>query len=197
MFGPIFIFFILSLHDICYFLIGLHHMFETLMLRLIDHSQQSCQRYHCFFWWIVSYGCKQYGEIIANSLSPYQIVIALYCNQYYYGLINIINVYTYDLLIFSSKYAINNGTGRQFGIVVHYFESQALYISIINIMVLVISQILYSLLTIGFPCLNLFTVQKIINKTLEASFGILGVSTEPKNDLRVKPIFESKIGFLL
>ena len=34
------------------------------------------------------------------------------------------------------------------------------------------------------------------NNTLEASFGIPGASTEPKNDLRVKPEVESKIGIL-
>ena len=34
------------------------------------------------------------------------------------------------------------------------------------------------------------------NNTEEAPFGIPGASTEPENDFRVKPIVESKIGFL-
>ena len=58
-------------------------------------------------------------------------------------------------------------------------------------MVRFISPLLYLLLTIGFPCLNLFPAQKIINNTEEAPFGILGASTERQNNLRVKPIVES------
>ena len=64
-------------------------------------------------------------------------------------------------------------------------------------MVRFISPLLYLLLTIGFPCLNLFPAQKIINNTEEAPFGIRDVSTEWKNNLRFKPILEGKIGFLL
>ena len=48
-----------------------------------------------------------------------------------------------------------------------------------------------------FPCLNIFPAQKIINKTVEVPFVIPGASTEQKSDLRVKPIVEGKIGFLL
>ena len=40
-------------------------------------------------------------------------------------------------------------------------------------------------------------VQKIINNTVEAPFGKTSVSTEQKNDSRVKPIVESNIGFML
>ena len=35
------------------------------------------------------------------------------------------------------------------------------------------------------------------NNTVEASFVIPGMSTEPEKDLRAKFIVESKIGFLL
>ena len=66
-----------------------------------------------------------------------------------------------------------------------------------TIMVLFISPFLYLWVTIGFPCLNIFPAQKIRNNTLEAPFGIPGVSTEPKNDLRVKPIVDIKIDFIL
>ena len=38
---------------------------------------------------------------------------------------------------------------------------------------------------------------KIRNNAEEAPFGIPGVRNEPNNDLRVKPIVENKIGFLL
>ena len=37
---------------------------------------------------------------------------------------------------------------------------------------------------------------KIRKNTEEAPFGTLGASTETKNDLRVKTIVESEIGFL-
>ena len=73
-----------------------------------------------------------------------------------------------------------------------------MYISIMNIMVIFILLVLYLLLTIGFPCLNLYTEnKKIRHNALEAPFGILGASNETKNDFSVKPIVESKIGFLL
>ena len=45
--------------------------------------------------------------------------------------------------------------------------------------------------------MNIFTSQKIRNITVEAPFGITDVSNERQNDLRVKPIVERKIGFLL
>ena len=48
-----------------------------------------------------------------------------------------------------------------------------------------------------FTCLNIFTGQQISNTTVEVKFAIPGVSTERQSALRVKPIFESKIGFLL
>ena len=35
------------------------------------------------------------------------------------------------------------------------------------------------------------------NKAEEAPFGIPSAITEPKNNLRVKPIVESEIGFML
>ena len=38
---------------------------------------------------------------------------------------------------------------------------------------------------------------KIRNNTVEATFDILGTSTEPENDLKLKPIVKSKIGFML
>ena len=38
---------------------------------------------------------------------------------------------------------------------------------------------------------------KIRNNTLEVSFGIPGVRTEPENYLRVKPIVDKKIDFML
>ena len=41
------------------------------------------------------------------------------------------------------------------------------------------------------------SIKKIRNNTEEAPLGILGASTEPYNDLRVKLIVESEIGFLL
>ena len=56
-----------------------------------------------FYWWILAHACKQYGVIIANSRSPYKSVSALYCNWYYYALIDLINIYTYSLLFISSK----------------------------------------------------------------------------------------------
>ena len=72
-----------------------------------------------------------------------------------------------------------------------------LYIVIINIMVLFILTFLYLLLSIEFPCSDLFPAQKIRNNIKEAPFGIPGASTEPENNLRVKTILEIKIGFLL
>ena len=39
--------------------------------------------------------------------------------------------------------------------------------------------------------------KKIRNKEVETSFGIPCASTEPENDLRVKLIVDSNIGFLL
>ena len=45
--------------------------------------------------------------------------------------------------------------------------------------------------------LKFISSTNIINNTVEAPFGIPGARTEPKNDLRVKPIVESEIGFLL
>ena len=64
-------------------------------------------------------------------------------------------------------------------------------------MVLFILPFLYLLLTIGFPCLNIFPAQIIISNTLEASFGIPGASAEPENNLRVKKVVESEICILL
>ena len=72
-----------------------------------------------------------------------------------------------------------------------------LYIANITITVLFISPILYLLLTIEFTCLNIFIAQKIGNDTIEAPFGILVMSNERQNKLRVKPIVEREIGFLL
>ena len=57
--------------------------------------------------------------------------------------------------------------------------------------------VLYLLLTIGFPCSNIFTEQQIRNNTKESPSGIPGASTEPENYLRFKLIVESEIGFLL
>ena len=64
-------------------------------------------------------------------------------------------------------------------------------------MVQSISQILYLLLIIFFPCVNLFPTQAIINKTVDVPFVIPGVSTKRQSDFRVKLIVESEIGFLL
>ena len=64
-------------------------------------------------------------------------------------------------------------------------------------MVLFISPIFYLLPTIGFTSSNLFILKQIINNTVEAPFGILGASTEPENNFRVKLIVESDTGFLL
>ena len=72
-----------------------------------------------------------------------------------------------------------------------------LYIAIIYIVVLFISPFLYLLLIFGFPSSNLFTAQKIRNNTVEAPYVIPGVSSETENYLRVEPIVESEIGFLL
>ena len=44
---------------------------------------------------------------------------------------------------------------------------------------------------------EIITSTKLINNTEEATFGILGVSTEHKNNLRFEPIVESKICFML
>ena len=63
-------------------------------------------------------------------------------------------------------------------------------------MVLFISPFLYLLLTIGFPCSNMFPTQKIRNNTVEVSFGIPGVINKPENNFRVKPIVESEVDFL-
>ena len=49
----------------------------------------------------------------------------------------------------------------------------------------------------GFLCLNIFPAQKIRNKTVEVIFAIPGASTERQINLRVKPNFESEIGFVL
>ena len=70
-----------------------------------------------------------------------------------------------------------------------------LYVANITIMVSFISLFLYLLITIGFPCLNIFRAQKIRNNIVEAPFGIPGTSTGCQNDLRVKPIVETEIGF--
>ena len=64
-------------------------------------------------------------------------------------------------------------------------------------MVLFISPFLYLLLTIGFPCSNIFPAQKIRNKTDESPFGIPGASNETEKNLRFKPVVESDIEFLL
>ena len=45
--------------------------------------------------------------------------------------------------------------------------------------------------------MNLFPAHKIRNNTVEAPFGVPGAITEPNNELRVKLIVESEIGFLL
>ena len=72
-----------------------------------------------------------------------------------------------------------------------------LYIEIITNMVRFISLFKYVLLSIGLPSSHLFPAQKLRSNTEEALFGIPGAITETKNDLRVKPIVESNIGFLL
>ena len=61
-----------------------------------------------------------------------------------------------------------------------------------TIMIQFISLFLYILLTVGFPCSDLFQAQKIINNIEEAPF----CSTETKNNLRVKTVIEREIGFL-
>ena len=66
-----------------------------------------------------------------------------------------------------------------------------------TIIVLFVSLVLTYYLLLDFLFSDLFPDQKIRNNTVEASFGIPGVSTEPKNYLRVKPIVENDIGFLL
>ena len=48
-----------------------------------------------------------------------------------------------------------------------------------------------------FQFLNLFPEQKIRNKTVEVPFNILSAITKRQSNLRVKPIVESEIGFLL
>ena len=47
------------------------------------------------------------------------------------------------------------------------------------------------------PCLNIFPSQKIRNNIVEAPFGIPYSRTERQKELRVMPIVDSKIGFLL
>ena len=69
------------------------------------------------------------------------------------------------------------------------------YISNMNIMVRFISLNFYTYYF--FLCLNIFTTQKIGNKTVEVPFFIPGASTECQIDLRFKPIIYSKIGYLL
>ena len=64
-------------------------------------------------------------------------------------------------------------------------------------MVLFITLFYYLLPYIGFPFSDLFPAQNIRNNTREAPSGILDASIEPNNDLKVKPIVESDIGFLL
>ena len=44
--------------------------------------------------------------------------------------------------------------------------------------------------------LEFISSTKLGNKTEDTPFGIPGASTEPENYFRVKPIVESKIGFL-
>ena len=110
---------------------------------------------------------------------------------------DLIDTYEYYLLFIYCQYEIHNGKGRLFGIVVHHFKNKVLYIAIMTIMNLFISLFLYLLHTIGFPCLNLLSSQKIRNNTVEASFGILDESTELKNNLRFKQIVESEIIFPL
>ena len=46
-------------------------------------------------------------------------------------------------------------------------------------------------------CLNIFTAQKVRIKTVESPSLIPGASTEWESDLRVKPIVEIDIVFLL
>ena len=41
------------------------------------------------------------------------------------------------------------------------------------------------------------SITKIINKTVEVIFVIPGASNKRQSNLRVKPIYDSKIGFLL
>ena len=94
-------------------------------------------------------------------------------------------------------YSFYTGTEKLLEIVVHHFKREVQYIVIITIMVWFISLILYLLLTIGFQFLDLFPTQNIRKNTEEASFGIPGASTEPKNDLKFNPIVESEIVFLL
>ena len=89
--------------------------------------------------WILSHDCKQYRAILTNSRSLYNSVSALDYNYYYYGFIDLIYIYTYRIFFISRQYAIHNGTGRSFRIVVQYFERQVLYIEIMTIMVLSIS----------------------------------------------------------
>ena len=45
--------------------------------------------------------------------------------------------------------------------------------------------------------LEFISSTKLGNNTEDAPFGIMGESTETNNNLRVKPIVESDIGFLL
>ena len=54
----------------------------------------------------------------------------------------------------------------------------------------------YLLLTVGFQCLNLFPTHKIRNNIADPPFGIPRVCNELENNLRVKLIVESEIGFL-
>ena len=136
---------------------GIHHKFVITVpkckLSLLQLLLLQFDKFHWYLYilLILSFfsirDSEQYREIIFDGGTPFQKVISIYCNYYYYGFI---------------------------------------YIAV-----------LYLLLTIGFACLNLFQAQKIRNNTEEEPFGIPVTSTEPENNLGVKPIVYSKIGFLL
>ena len=49
---------------------------------------------------------QSFGEIIVDLWSLYKSVSALYWKYYYYGLIDLIDIYKYFLLFISCQYAI-------------------------------------------------------------------------------------------
>ena len=71
------------------------------------------------------------------------------------------------------------------------FENITIMVQFISLISILITHFLF------FSCLNLFLAPKLRNKGVYAPFDITGVSNERKEHLRVKPIIERNIGFLL
>ena len=74
------------------------------------------------FLWIVSHAYKRHGAVITNLWSSFKSVSNLYWKYYYYGLIDLVDVYTYYLLFISCEYTIQNSTGWLLVIGLHHLK---------------------------------------------------------------------------